>query len=133
MAHGFVQNIAGYRINRILHETKSECGDEFIRRSPEYRLVAQFPSAGRATYLMNRESATALAGSLANVLFRYDEPQLMLRESDQQLLFAALNGATDSELADSAEHYTRRRESTLALCLCPYRRSHARPCRGGCR
>lgn len=41
----------------------------------------------------------ALPGSVANPLFSTAKPVLRLRESDQELLLAALEGATDSELA----------------------------------
>ena len=40
-----------------------------------------------------------MPGSVGNVIFRIQTPQLRLRESDQDLLLAALNGATDAELA----------------------------------
>ena len=96
---GFTDLIRGYRVHRYLQETSSEHNNAFIERSPEHRLVASFPSLGRAIYLMNRESGTALSGSVGNQIFRFNEPQLRLRESDQELLLVALNGATDVELA----------------------------------
>ena len=36
---------------------------------------------------------------LGNVLFNFREPVIRLRQSDQQMLLAALRGATDAELA----------------------------------
>ncbi len=99
LAGGFTQLVSGYRIHRIAHETHSDYVNAFIAGSHEYRLVAGFPALGKATYLMNRESGTALPGSLANLIFNFREPQLRLRESDQELLLAALNGATDVDLA----------------------------------
>jgi hypothetical protein len=96
---GFVEVHAGYRIRRIFQETAAEPEKGFVRRSMEFRLVADFPEAGRELFLMTRESVQGLPGSLGNVLFRFREPALRLRESDQQLLMAALRGATDQELA----------------------------------
>lgn len=99
MVSGFVEVHAGYRIRRIFQETAAEPERGFVRRSTEFRLVADFPEAGRELFLMTRESVQGLPGSLGNVLFRFREPVLRLRDSDQQLLLAALRGATDQELA----------------------------------
>ena len=96
---GFVEVHAGYRIRKILQEPAGEPEKAFVRRSMEFRLVADFPEAGRELFLMTRESGQDLPGSVGNVLFSYREPVLRLRDSDQQLLMAALRGATDLELA----------------------------------
>ena len=98
MVSGFVEVHAGYRIRRFFQETATETDKDFLRRSIEFRLVANFPEAGRDIFLMTRESVQDLPGSLGNVLFRFREPALRLRDSDQQLLVAALRGATDQEL-----------------------------------
>ena len=98
-AASFVEVHAGYRIRRIFHETAGEPERGFVRRSMEFRLVAEFPETGRELFLMTRESVQGLPGSLGNVLFRFREPVLRLRDSDQQLLIAALRGTTDQELA----------------------------------
>ena len=98
-AANFVEVHAGYRIRRIFHETAGEPEKGFARRSLEFRLVAEFPEVGRELFLMTRDSVQGLPGSIGNVLFRFREPALRLRESDQQLLVAALGGATDQELA----------------------------------
>ena len=47
---------------------------------------------------MTRESVQGMPGSVGNFLFSVREPALRLRDSDQQLLMAALRGATDTEL-----------------------------------
>jgi hypothetical protein len=99
MVSGFVEVHAGYRIRRFFQETAAETDKDLLRRSIEFRLVAEFPEVGRELYLMTRESVQGLPGSLGNVLFRFREPALRLRDSDQQLLMAALRGATDQELA----------------------------------
>lgn len=96
---GFVEVHAGYRLRRILHEPVGEPEKSFARASLEFRLVAEFPEVGRELFLMTRESVQGLPGSLGNVLFSFREPALRLRDSDQQLLMAALRGATDQELA----------------------------------
>jgi hypothetical protein len=89
----------GYRIRRIFREPVAEPEKGFVRRSIEFRLVADFPEAGRELFLMTRESVQGMPGSVGNVLFSVREPALRLRDSDQQLLMAALRGATDQELA----------------------------------
>lgn len=99
MVSGFVELHAGYRIRRFFQETATEPDRSFLQRSMEFRLVADFPEAGRELFLMTRDSVQGLPGSLGNVLFRFREPVLRLRDSDQQLLIAALRGATDTELA----------------------------------
>ena len=98
---GFTQRHAGHRMGRILHETMSPAGREFLDASIVYRAIAEFPELGRTIHLMNRESVQSMRASLGNKLFDYHEPVLRLRESDQQLLLAALSGQTDAELATS--------------------------------
>jgi DNA-binding CsgD family transcriptional regulator len=95
----FVELHAGYRIQRIFHEPAAEPEKTFVRRSIEFRLVANFTETGRELFLMTRESAQGMPGSVGNALFSIREPALRLRDSDQQLLMAALRGATDQELA----------------------------------
>jgi hypothetical protein len=99
MVSGFVEVHAGYRIRRILQEPAAEPEKGSLRRSIEFRLVADFPEVGRERFLMTRESVQGLPGSLGNILFSYREPVLRLRDSDQELLLVALRGATDQELA----------------------------------
>ncbi len=93
-----VQTLAGFRIRRILWVTCQPM-TEFALRSAEFQTIGEFPEVGLTMHLMTRESATAMPGSVGNVIFRIQTPQLRLRESDQELLLAALNGDTDAELA----------------------------------
>ena len=95
----FADAAAGLRIRRIVSETANQSAAEFHRRSVEYTVIAEFPELGRSTHLMTHASATAMPGSLGNVIFRFTDPVLRLRDSDRNLLLAALNGATDEELA----------------------------------
>lgn len=94
----FADVLAGFRVCRILVETTNPASEELHRISPEYQVIAEFPSIGRVIYRMTRESATALPGSLGNLIFKFHPPILRLRNSDQQLLLIALQSATDNEL-----------------------------------
>ena len=97
-ASSLAEVLAGFRICRILVETTNQASEEFHRISPEYQVIAEFPSIGRVIHEMTRELATALPGSLGNLIFKFHPPILRLRDSDQQLLLAALQSATDNEL-----------------------------------
>ena len=96
----FTEIHTGYRLHRILWETTTQHEIDFARQSGVYRPVRTCPEAGCELHLMTREIASAVPASLANAMFRFQEPMLGLRESDQALLAAALNGATDEELCD---------------------------------
>jgi hypothetical protein len=89
---------AGYRIRRILWETACAHEERFARSSGVYRAIGEFPDLSRALNIMSSVTAAQVAGSLGNVICTYTEPVLRLRQSDQQLLLAAQNGATDLEL-----------------------------------
>jgi hypothetical protein len=93
-----VQTIAGFRVRRILWVTCQPM-TEFALRSAEFRTIGEFPELGRTMHLMTRESGTAMPGSVGNIIFKIQKPLLRLRDSDQNLLLAALKGATDAELA----------------------------------
>ena len=95
----FTEWHAGYRLHRILCETTDQNAREHVMRSIVYRMMGDFQDHGTALHLMTRESAKAVPGSLGNTLFEYREPVLCLRGSDQELLLAALSGATDMQLA----------------------------------
>lgn len=99
LAFSFTQAHAGYRIHRIFHETVSDADHEFLRRSIVFRAIAEFPELGRILHVMTMDTVRTAQASLGNQLFSYHEPILALRESDQQLLLAALDGSTDYELA----------------------------------
>ena len=99
LATSFTEVLAGYRVRHILHETADEPAREFARLSVVFSTIAQFSELGRFIHLMTSESVKAVPASLGNVIFSYREPLLRLRDSDQQLLLAALGGATDQELS----------------------------------
>ena len=97
-AESFTECHRGYRIGRILNETISEPEKEFVQNSGVFSPVVEFSGLGRVLHLMTRDSATTMPASSATS-FHHREPSLHLRASDQQLLLAAIGGATDSELA----------------------------------
>ena len=99
LVSGLVEVLSGFRVRRVLAETTSEAVTDFHRRSVEYRVLAEFVEVGSVIHLMTHESATALPGSVGNLIYKNAQPLLRLRESDQSLLLAALQGWTDSELA----------------------------------
>ena len=99
MAFSFAEQLSGYRIPRIFHETACEPSREFAARSIVYQPLAAFPELGRVIHLMDSDSVRQVPASIGNVIFAFREPMLRLRDSDQQLLSAALKGATDAELA----------------------------------
>jgi hypothetical protein len=91
--------LAGFRIRRLLAETTRPHATSFYQSSGVWQSIAEFPERGRVIHLMTPESARLVSGSVGNLIFRFEEPLLRLRDSDQQLLLAALDGATDQELA----------------------------------
>lgn len=99
LAQSFTEWHAGFRIRTILQETAEEPETEFMRHSPEYRPIVEFPEARRVVFMMSQESVQDIPASLGSFLFHFREPMLRLRETDQQLLSAALKGATDWELS----------------------------------
>lgn len=99
LASSFAEWHAGYRMHRVICESAAPRTREYLQRSLVFRIVAEFPAQGRALHCLTHESARTVAASLGTGLFNFREPQLRLRESDQELLLAALSGSTDQELA----------------------------------
>jgi hypothetical protein len=99
LARGFTEWHAGYRMKRIFCETADAHASRYLENSIVYKVIAKFPEQQRTLFCMTRQSVEVVAGSLGNVLFSYREPVLRLGASDQELLLAASNGATDAELA----------------------------------
>lgn len=95
----FAQEIAGYRIQRILNESVDEPAREFMQRSVVYQPIGEFRELGRTLWVMTPESVKTMLASVGNILFSFDEPVLRLRKSDQQLLVAALGGAIDDDVS----------------------------------
>ncbi|HEX2815834.1 MAG TPA: Lrp/AsnC family transcriptional regulator, partial [Phenylobacterium sp.] len=95
----FVQMHVGYRLNRILCETTGEAQHRQMESSGGvWRRVERF-GGERTLFVMAREEAFSVIGSLATRLFQYKPPVLHLRDTDKHLLAEALHGGTDAELA----------------------------------
>ena len=95
----FVELFTGFRLNRILCETLSEGEREFNESSGVWRTLQKFPNE-RALMLLTRKDAFSVSGSLAAILFAYEPPTLGLKDTEKELLAAALRGGTDNEIAD---------------------------------
>jgi hypothetical protein len=110
LSAAFFRLFAGWRFHRMIREgigreqiahidsqgifgSKYSFG-RFLRLNPGSRWKGD-----RALFVANKEHAMAIPGSVASILFGYHEPVLRLRDCDQELLTAALTGATDGELA----------------------------------
>jgi len=100
----------GYRLNRLIGEPIGPADRSFAEDSRAWQIIRdfdEFPSQdsdrqwgrGRALAVMTRESTVSIPGTMALALFHRREPVLGLRDSDQQLLSAALVGLTDEGLA----------------------------------
>jgi hypothetical protein len=92
------QLLAGYRLNRIFgqatdSEMRAMLGSNLVRE------VASFPELKLASYIATEEVALAQPFSIQVTIFNKREPLLGLSGADQELLWAALEGQTDAELA----------------------------------
>jgi hypothetical protein len=97
----FLEANLGYRFNRLLMETVGAEEAGMNQTMNMWRLVRKFDAPRQPTsslWVMTREHVMSVNGSVANPVFLCAEPILKLREADQQLLLAALNGLTDEEL-----------------------------------
>jgi len=110
LAAAFFRLFAGWRFRQMIREGVGRhaiahiesqrifgakyCFDDSARRSRD-----DSASDDRALFVCTRAHALAVPGSVASILFGYREPILGLGEQDQELLRAALAGATDKELA----------------------------------
>lgn len=110
LALSFLHLHQGFRLNRILVESKDQQEINYTAAAGLWHIVSdfrQFHAEHPATH-WNRdrvlasvtvENAFRVPGSIVAMLFQYREPVLALQEADQQLVRAALTGATDDELA----------------------------------
>jgi hypothetical protein len=96
----FADSHAGYRLNRILKEAMGAWQLTFARATRIWHVVADFPEAESALLkVVSRETALEVPYSTMAAIYSHREPIFGFREGQQQLLIAALKGATDSELA----------------------------------
>jgi hypothetical protein len=100
MTTSFLESHAGYRLNRVLKEVIGPSRMSFARATGIWRVLAEFPNADSALFkVVSRDIAFELPYSVAAVMYSYREPVVGLVKGEQQLLLAALKGATDHELA----------------------------------
>ena len=90
---------AGYRMRRILQETGCRTEEEIAGQTGVFKRHAEFPGSGRVLFTSGLEVVAHAPGTGLQMGFVYREPVLRLRESEQELLEAALAGHTDEELA----------------------------------
>jgi len=95
----FVEHFAGYHFNRVLKEAIGHSRIALARATGTYRLVAEFRDSGSALVVATPESVFTAPYSVAAKIFRYQEPVLRFRPSEQTLLTAALGGETDAGLS----------------------------------
>jgi hypothetical protein len=100
LAVRFLEQHDGYRINRLMTETVGAYEADLNEAMHVWRAVSRFDLEGpaRSLWVITRDDALGVAGSLANPLFHHRDPLLQLRDADQELLLAALEGLTDEEL-----------------------------------
>lgn len=96
---GFAEVHVGYQLNRIFSETIGELQRDFHTSSGVWRIVTEFGKTDRSLVLLSKESAFAVSGSVAAVLFQYEAPVLGLPDSHKHLLSETLCGGTDAEIA----------------------------------
>jgi hypothetical protein len=96
---GFVEQMTGYRFNRVIKEAIGEARIALAGATGTYRLIARFPETRSALAMVSRETALAAPYSAAAAIYRYRAPVLRLRPAEQALLAAAVTGKTDAELS----------------------------------
>lgn len=99
LGSGFLEQLAGYRFNRVLKEAIGDTRIALARATGTYRVVAEFPASASALVMVSKDSALAAPYSSAASIYRYRAPVLRLRPAEQALLAAALTGRTDAELS----------------------------------
>ena len=99
LAFSFVEQLAGYRLNRLLMEDIGEAQCTYHESSGVWRTVQRFAGSERSLTVMTRKDAFSASGSIAASLFQYQAPILGLRDSEKHLLVEALTRRSDDELA----------------------------------
>ena len=110
MSSAFLQLVRGYRLLRLFREAGSSEAIAHVRSQQVFATMLPFDAfyrsnpdsrwnRDRALFIAERADCLALPASVASIVFSYSEPTLDLHDTDQELLLAALGGATDIELA----------------------------------
>jgi hypothetical protein len=102
LARSFVEAHAGYHVKRILKELPCDQDVAYARATKVYRVLEfECPAAGSCSLgVIEAEDVNALANCSLAPLFQPCKAVLGLRPIDQELLLAAIDGATDRELAE---------------------------------
>lgn len=95
----FLENLAGYRFNRVIKEAIGRATIELAHATGSYRCVADFGGQERALFVVAPDDARGIPFSVAARMYRYRPPLLRLRPAEQALLAAARDGKTDAELS----------------------------------
>jgi hypothetical protein len=93
-----VEAHSGYRMSRFVAEFSGDLARAYAA-SAEFELLFEDRALDRVIVTANREDTASVAGSVFNLLFRYQEPLLGLTNAQQKLLIAAMSGTTDLALA----------------------------------
>jgi hypothetical protein len=102
LGFSYVENHRGYRLNRLFGETVGNEERIALDASRVWRAVRHLDEPGRepwSLWIITKEDSLAVKANIINPLFIHKEPVLELRDADQQLLLAAMNGLTDGELS----------------------------------
>jgi hypothetical protein len=106
----FLKLFTGFKLRRLLAELTNNGLLEYVQKTPLWRTIKQFPKSSntgssgsevaRTLVMLDRDIALSTAMSVAVPLFQVTKPVLGLHLVEQELLVAALKGATDTELAE---------------------------------
>lgn len=102
LATSFMELHRGYRIHQLLTEVMGDEQRQQYEATHAWRITKVFETedgSTRGLAVLSRDDALSVSASLVNGLFHHREPVLGLRDADQELLLAALDGLTDEELA----------------------------------
>jgi hypothetical protein len=110
MAYAFLQLIRGFKLLRLVREAGSQGAIDHVRRQHIFATMLRFDdyqrahpdsrwNTDRALFVAERADCLALPASVAAMVFSHAEPTLQLHDEDQDLLLAALEGMTDTELS----------------------------------
>jgi hypothetical protein len=96
LAAAFHTLVQGYKLRVIFRECFDDLSRLYARSGGG--VVIEFPGTGASLNYGTRDIVASNPGSAAAVLFYFAAPTLKLREQDQEILLAALDGATDEEI-----------------------------------
>jgi hypothetical protein len=98
LASAFAEVHAGYRFKRLITELNDKQDRAYADRAPIIRIHTEYGD-GRALGIVEKADVQACYGSILAPLFFSPDPKWRLSPIEQQLLFEALDGSTDEQLA----------------------------------